>query len=1096
MFDEITSRIISSSPALTGLDLDALPKRLTEAYADIVTARITLRQAGSGASARLSETVSELRRLAAAHEAHVALHPDYQTRVAAAFVAASAHQAVLLAKSESERNASFLSGSGIAPEVSASLLFLAADAHADAAECAKRIVVDGGSEGTVIGRLLTSIRLLCQGRLDAVRQLDIPTPTSEERAERAIEFLYLELYKGVQSLSARILSRIDVPVAAGGIEPASNTFNRVRELSSADLSDAVADHAIFSTFSGPSHLANLLLAVDRDLGGSALARTPPPKGVDGNSWWNILRRMARKRPYLWRNHRDAIASGYLEPGISAAISFPTGGGKSTLAELKVAASLLRKKKVVFLVPTHALVDQTTRALKETFSDFEIIGDVEDETSAAELIELPEVIVTTPERCLMILSSQPEAFTDLGLVAFDECHLLHPREIEKSRRSVDSMLAVLNLAAAAKGADFLLLSAMMKNAEEISGWIAMLTERPCLPLNIAWKPTRQVRGCVVYSSSAIDSLNDVLAAARLDHPKTNNLPVKIARTLNARPYGFFSLRQTWASQDRNDYALLSLFQDEHRLSTGKGTRGWYLTPNGNHTGAILAASSSKGGMKTLLFVQTVPWAESAAAEVRQELSAPPVLLTDEEAATIKLAEEEMGGRQYLYTPLDEEGALLGRAVTHHSMLLREERSVHESLFKRNSGVNVLVATSTVAQGMNFPAEVVLISGDSRFDPSENKLAQLEAHELLNAAGRAGRAGESSQGLVLVVPSRVVSFDDKTNLISSHWMTLQSIFSQSDQCLDIEDPLTRLLDDIHAGTFGSGMPAYLLSRLPHVENDDPKGDQKFQTLLRGSFAAFKAKARGDDSWVTTRIETARAARKSMVPDGNPTWLESVAGLTGVPVAVLQELNALFPDEGLEIETMEAIDRIFSWLEKNPLHLFSLVRPENVDDLFGTSYEKLDSDIDRANMALPVIHELLRLWMMGLPLSSLEAIYPDRPDTSRCKHARHFSLRLVPDLAFAAGLPGRLVTARRQMDPNSLPIGLILETLGTCVKEGADSPEVLSARIALGRGISRPAARARYEELAGLFAPREADETFEETLHRFRQARVLEGFSSLED
>ena len=36
MFDPITSALIAASPPLEGLDLEALPKRLTEAFADIV----------------------------------------------------------------------------------------------------------------------------------------------------------------------------------------------------------------------------------------------------------------------------------------------------------------------------------------------------------------------------------------------------------------------------------------------------------------------------------------------------------------------------------------------------------------------------------------------------------------------------------------------------------------------------------------------------------------------------------------------------------------------------------------------------------------------------------------------------------------------------------------------------------------------------------------------------------------------------------------------------------------------------------------------------------------------------------------------------
>jgi len=57
-------------------------------------------------------------------------------------------------------------------------------------------------------------------------------------------------------------------------------------------------------------------------------------------------------------HREAVQKGYLAEGVSSAISFPTGGGKSTLAELKIANAFFAKEGV-FLAPTHALVGQTT-----------------------------------------------------------------------------------------------------------------------------------------------------------------------------------------------------------------------------------------------------------------------------------------------------------------------------------------------------------------------------------------------------------------------------------------------------------------------------------------------------------------------------------------------------------------------------------------------------------------------------------------------------------------------------------------------------------------------------------------------------------------
>lgn len=240
------------------------------------------------------------------------------------------------------------------------------------------------------------------------------------------------------------------------------------------------------------------------------------------------------------------------------------------------------------------MDQTTSALQKTFQDFNIVAETDDDVTFADVIVLPEVIVTTPERCLLLHSIQPEAFENLGLIVFDECHLMHPRDSDRSRRSVDAMLAILNLTASAPNADVLMLSAMMKNAEEIAAWMTELTGRSCLSLDLNWKPTRQVRGTVVYPAGRVKELDERLAEARKEFPKKKNgAPAAVERELMAHPYGLFSLLQTWVSEEQKDYSLLQLLDDEvPNFTTARRAGGrWALTPNGNKLGAAIAAASA-------------------------------------------------------------------------------------------------------------------------------------------------------------------------------------------------------------------------------------------------------------------------------------------------------------------------------------------------------------------------------------------------------------------------------------------------------------------------------------------------------------------------
>ncbi|MEQ8741616.1 DEAD/DEAH box helicase [Parasphingorhabdus sp.] len=1097
MFDPTTAALIQAAPPLDGLDLENLPKRLTEAFADIVTARIRLR----GAAAKVNDealqaTVAELRRIAAAHETYAALLPDRENRASAAFVAASAHQVISLAQRSAEPN-SHVGMEAVSPDVSATVLFLLAEAHADAAEAAKRIVPEAAA-GPIERALLLAVRNLAQGRLGEIIAADEPEigVDGDDLGFRALDALRQLLLRGVTNLARQLRLRVDLAPEIGGVIPANELFAQVRTLASEQIDGVgIEGEAFLSLYPGPLHLANLLLGLEGDLLGTALSRIPTPDGVEDNGWWQTLRRMARQRPYLWRNHQEAIDQGYLDQGVSSTISFPTGGGKSTLAELKIATALLRGERVIFLAPTHALVGQTQRSLTKAFQDYSILADVDEDVGIGDVVMLGEVTVMTPERCLMLLSVDPDAFKDLGLIIFDECHLLHPREGDRSRRGLDAMLAILNLTRIAQAADLLLLSAMMKNAHEIAGWVAYLTGRQCLPLDLNWKPTRQVRGCVVYPAEQIAALKATLAQARIDYPNHNKPPVAVSNTLLAQPFGLFSLLQTWSTNDRSDYALLKLLANGRLLSSGRANGGnWYLTPNGNETSGAIAAAAASAGMKTLVFVQTTVFCESCVKKYPARVDASQIELTEEEQKWRKLAEEEMGGAAYCYMKLSPDGQLRTGTASHHALLLREERELHESLFRRPDGIKVLFATSTLAQGMNLPSEFVIISGDSRFDPQADKMQKLEAHELLNAAGRAGRAGEVAQGVVLLVPSKVIDFDNQSNNINGHWMELQEIFEQADQCLVIDDPLKEVLDHIHDGITQTGASSYLLSKLPLAIADaevDPAA-----ALLNRSFSAYRAIVAADADWLSTRIASALAARPALDLPEPDRWIEQVSGATGLSVALLQQIVVRIDAGAFSGTALEVVIALLDWLDAHPSLLLSLVRPESLEEMFGTSYKNLDDDAARGNYALPWLRKLWQIWMSGLPLCELEkAFLGGTANLKQCKNARHFASRLVPDLAFLAGLPGRLLAARLRAVEEETPVSSVLATLSGVVREGCDSPDSLAVRLHLTRSVSRVAARKHYDAIRQHIEPGNPNESFDDTLERIRHADVVASFDNLD-
>ena len=108
--------------------------------------------------------------------------------------------------------------------------------------------------------------------------------------------------------------------------------------------------------------------------------------------------------------------------------------------------------------------------------------------------LSEIEVMTPERLLAMLSFADADLSDVGLIVFDECHLLAPRG--GGTRSLDAMLCLLHAARRAPDADFLLLSAMLTNGDDLAEWLGELTGRHAVFFHDPWKPSRQARGVVL------------------------------------------------------------------------------------------------------------------------------------------------------------------------------------------------------------------------------------------------------------------------------------------------------------------------------------------------------------------------------------------------------------------------------------------------------------------------------------------------------------------------------------------------------------------------------------------------------------------------
>jgi superfamily II DNA/RNA helicase len=429
-----------------------------------------------------------------------------------------------------------------------------------------------------------------------------------------------------------------------------------------------------TAYAGPAQLASLLLSATDATEHAALTKLPPPGGADVNFWKKWLQFRAKETPFVWSNHIEAIKEGFYETGKSAVLVLPTGAGKTTVSVLKIAGALARGKKIVFLAPTHALVEQLTDDLQEIFpkEQFGLEVSSDFDSLLLEDAQLQDIEVMTPERCLAMLSFSASSFQNVGLLVFDECHLLSPQS-GKIGRALDGMLCLLTFSAIAPEADMLFLSAMLKNGSQFSEWIADLTKRQCRAIDLLWKPSRQARGVIVYDQAEI---NSSVSRASSFQRKLNAEEGRVAeglraaakRELTATPHAVWGLQHNWMSA-ANSYTFTKITDEIVPLSGGFDGHNIWVTPNANKTAAKIALNATSVGLKTILFVNTKADAVSTASDIAAKLDQV-VALNETESALWDTLVLELGDAKHSIFG----GANFG-AVPHNASMLRLERAIH-------------------------------------------------------------------------------------------------------------------------------------------------------------------------------------------------------------------------------------------------------------------------------------------------------------------------------------------------------------------------------------------------------------------------------------
>ncbi|PES94698.1 hypothetical protein CN510_16755 [Priestia megaterium] len=576
--------------------------------------------------------------------------------------------------------------------------------------------------------------------------------------------------------------------------------------------------------------------------------------------------------FLWPSAIDFVEKCLPGPDTHSIVCTPTGSGKSTIAKLAISQSL-NEGWVLYLAPTNALVYQIQRDLKKVrwprdavniksfigldeytgLSDDELVGEIGH-----------HIYVMTPEKCALAMRLSPQFFKTCRLCIFDEFH-----ELNSHSRGVTIDVIFGTLLSLSPSVRLQLISAMVDNSHDLKEWLEEVSEFEANIIDLKWRPTRTMRGVIgLKTNEFLNSVENATLKARARTKMTTYTPF----------HGFFGLQGAWQSNQTREYRFGSIGADYTFEFTKKPVvlQSWV-----NNAMEQLAFHFGSAGMKTIGFFPRNKNYPFTVARNIKPIQVSKELWTDEIDKLLKIANTELG----LSSKLEE---LLKKGVSvHTSLMTQTEKKLAELAFKSGTA-KIMLATSTLSQGLNLPAEVVLLGGTELGDEYNNlnpdSLLSRKNSQFLNSIGRAGRAEFASQGLAIVIPSKPIMFrNEQYNMIAAKkaaWFLEYQDASQT-----VESPLTSFLDRLIDGSVDTAfISEEELSLLPFFTEGSPIPIG----VLDKTFGAHKLHKKGYNA-VSKLTEPVinKIHDHFMKETGAPEWIFSAARKSGVTVFVVQEM-----------------------------------------------------------------------------------------------------------------------------------------------------------------------------------------------------------------
>ena len=527
-------------------------------------------------------------------------------------------------------------------------------------------------------------------------------------------------------------------------------------------------------------------------------------------------------------------------GRNLMLAIPTASGKSLVAHITMAHRLsndLKGMRGVYIVPLKALASEKFRELSEICKsvDLKVGLAIGDRSSENNFVEDSDVLVCTSEKLDSMLRSNPSLMDDIGIVVADEFHLL-----QDPSRGPTLEILLSRIRHRVEGAQILALSATVGNANDLAEWLdADLVKSE-------WRPIALYSGTLTGLDLRYHSVES--------------------------PGGDFSLPEPKRLDGGVNKNLHSVLDDTTEMSK-----------------------------QMLVFVASRSSAQKEARElskhVKSKLDAGGHNFSD----SVTESWDEMANS----LSVRESGSVTAKALAnavrggvgfHHAGLTSSQRRVVEEGF-RTGNLLCIVATPTLAQGVNLPASRVVIRDSRRWSTVAARSMPLPVMEVRQMMGRAGRPGFDDFGESFLVSK---SKQDEDSLIDLYLKG------------EPEDVTSKLANPGAQNAEEDGaLLAHILSIVATAGIDDRDAISRFlsKTFLSSQMNPETLEARTDDVlyWlcengmierrgeskqVENRIKESKTAeREEDWQDEMPSWANSATAIPGLDLIPKEETQRRF-------------------------------------------------------------------------------------------------------------------------------------------------------------------------------------------------------------